>query len=120
MTRLLAAITPGPGSPTAPTWQSCIPEGDGVATLQCVPVVFSLIVQWAVIFAGVVAVGMVMFAGYKYMKSGGEQKEIEGAKKTLTYAIIGLIVIIMSFFIINIISYLTGVDCLQRFGFECR
>ncbi len=92
---------------------------DGVATLQCIPVVFKLVLNWLLILAGTVALIFVILSGISYITSGGDQKKLENAKHTLTYAILGLIVILAAIFIIRIISYVTGVDCINRFGFIC-
>jgi len=86
----------------------CLFDGD-VATLNCIPVVIQNIVNFALIFASVVAVFLVIFSGIKFISSAGDKEKIESAKKTLTWAIAGLILIIFSFVIINVISEITGV-----------
>lgn len=53
--------------------------------------------------AGPVAVLVIAIAGLRYVVSHGEQGEMDAAKKTLTYAIVGLIVIILSYAIIKAI-----------------
>ncbi len=88
-------------------WASCL-EGD-VATLRCVPIVIKNVVQWALIFAGVVALFLIIFAGFKFVTSKGDPQEVDNAKKTLTYAIIGLLLILLSFAILNLIASVTGV-----------
>ena len=88
-----------------------------VATLQCIPVVFENIVRAALIFAGVVALFFILISGIRLITSSGDPKAIEGARKTLTFAIIGLVIILLSFFIISMIGYITGVDCINSFGF---
>src|SRR4051812_47135581 len=39
---------------------------------------------------GIVAVVMIIFAGYRYITSGGNSEKVNAAKSTLLYAIIGL------------------------------
>src|SRR3989338_10002125 len=95
--------------------ESCLENG--VATLNCIPFVFENIVNWALIFAAVVAIFIIMFSGIKFLRSGGQEKLVEDARNTLTYAIIGLIIILLSFAIINTISAVTGVGCIKQFGF---
>ncbi len=97
------------GSP----WGECVDKG--VATLKCIPVVFSNLINAALTFAGVVGVILVIVAGYKYLTSGGDAKKLEGAQKTLTYAVIGIILVVLSFLIINFISLVTGVTCIKNF-----
>jgi hypothetical protein len=94
---------------------------NGVATLRCIPAVMQNVITFALIASGVVALFFIIWAGAKMVTSGGDQKRVEGARKTLTWAIIGLVLILLSFFIINMLSYFTGVDCIQRFGFtNCK
>lgn len=96
------------------TWEKCAPEG--VAQLSCATVVFQSLVFWALVFAGIVALFFIIFAGIRFIISGGDPKQVEGARKTLTYAIIGLVIILLSFFIVSLIGRLTG-TCLSKFGF---
>ena len=89
-----------------------------IATLACIPAVFKNIINAAMIFAGVVALFFIILSGIKMITSGGDQKQLEGARKTLTWAIVGLVIIFLSFFIINVIAGITGVSCIMNFGFE--
>ncbi len=89
-----------------------------VATLKCLPIVFRNIVTAALVFAGVAAVFFIVFSGAKFITSGGDPKQVESAQKTLTFAIAGLLLILLSFFIINLIGYLTGAPCINNFGFD--
>lgn len=94
---------------------------DGVATLDCVPVIFGNIIFWLLVFAGITAVVFIIFGGIKFITSGGDPKAAEGARKTLTWAIIGLIVILLSFAIVRLIAQTTGVGCITEFGFnQCK
>lgn len=98
-------------------WPADCIEND-VPKLTCIPTVFQNLVSWALILAGVVAVFLIVISGYKFINSGGDAKQVEGARQTLTYAIIGLLIVFLSFFIINVISGVTGVECIKIFGFS--
>jgi len=97
-------------------WGSCVQNG--VATLGCIPKVFSNVVDWAVALAGLTAVFFIIFSGIKFLTSGGDPKQVEGAKKTLTYAIAGLIIVFISFAIIKLIGTITNANCINTFGFD--
>ncbi len=90
-------------------WDSCLENGD-VATLACIPIIIKNVVTAALVFAGVIAVALIIFAGAKYITSKGDQAKIDSAKKTLTYAFVGLAIIFLSFFIVTFISQITGVS----------
>lgn len=92
--------------------------GKDVATLSCIPAVFQNIINGALFFSGVVALFFIIFSGIKLMLSQGDPKQIEGARHTLTYALLGLILILLSFTIINLISYVTNIPCIKSFGFS--
>src|SRR5438445_213107 len=93
-------------------WSSCLDKG--VPTVLCVNVLLSNLINGALIFAGAAAVILIIFAGARFVTSGGERKNIDSAKKTITYAIIGLIVILVSFGIINLIIAITGATCIGK------
>lgn len=55
--------------------------------------------------SGAVAVFMLVFAGIRYVMSMGNQERMDSAKKTIQYALIGLIAVILAFAAVqNIIS----------------
>lgn len=118
MNTLIAQATSGSGatSGTSP-WTNCISR-EGIPQLSCIPLIFQNIVMAALIFASVVALFFILYAGFKYVTSGGDPKQVQSAQATLTYAIIGLIVILLSFFIISLIGYITGANCINQFGFD--
>lgn len=100
----------------AQDWGSCV-DSNGVASLNCLPVVFSNIVRAAIMFVGTVAVFLLIWAGIKYIRSGGDPKQTQGARAIMTYAIIGLVLVLCSFGIINLIAYLTHAKCIAQLSF---
>ncbi|RJQ24473.1 hypothetical protein C4577_07880 [Candidatus Parcubacteria bacterium] len=58
----------------------------------------------------------IIYAGVVWITSGGNKEGVEKAKQTLTYAIIGLLVIVFSFVIINIIGQVIGAKFLMEIG----
>lgn len=90
---------------------------DYVATLSCLPYFIKNIVDMAIAFSGAVAVFFIVWGGIQYIRSGGDPKQAEGARHTITYAIIGLIVVLMAYFILSIVAQLTGADCIRMLGF---
>lgn len=47
-------------------------------------------------FAGVVAVIVIIVGGIRYVTSNGDSSQIQSAKNTVTYAVIGLLVVIFA------------------------
>jgi cytochrome bd-type quinol oxidase subunit 2 len=52
---------------------------------------------------GVVAVFMIIYAGFRYITSGGSEKGIETAKKTIMYALIGLVIVALAQLIVRFV-----------------
>jgi hypothetical protein len=89
------------------------PKGDSPATLQDLEVSFGRVVEVMLGLAGIALFIMLIVGGFKFITAGGDPKAIEGAKKTLTYAIGGIVLIVLSFLILRFISTFTGVDVTQ-------
>lgn len=83
---------------------------DDVPTLQYLEVIFGNVVNIILGIAGITFFILLLSSGLKFITSGGDPKALEGAKKTLTYAIGGLLLIILSYLILVLIKTLTGVD----------
>lgn len=92
-----------------------VSEGIDVATLHCIPVVFQNIIFWLFALVGIAAVILIAYSGIKFILSGGDAKQVEGARKTFTYAIVGLIVVLFAYAIMNLIAYVTGTSCFLDF-----
>ncbi len=61
------------------------------------------IVNFLSVIVGIVAVIMIIVGGFKYITSGGESGNVSGAKNTLIYAIVGLIIVALAQFIVNFV-----------------
>ena len=57
-------------------------------------------------FAGAIAVLLLIIGGFRYVTSAGNDESMEKAKKTITSAIIGLVIIIMAYAIVAVINNL--------------
>jgi hypothetical protein len=54
-------------------------------------------------FSGIVAVLFIIIGGYQYMTSGMNEEMAESGKKTLQNAIIGLVIVILSYLIVSVV-----------------
>lgn len=77
---------------------------------------YDRIVGVALGFAGIALFIMLLVGGFKYITSGGDPKAAEGAKKTLTYAIGGMVLIACSYLILRVIADFTGVNNITNFS----
>ena len=80
--------------------------------------VFTNLVQALLALAGITLFILILMGGLKYITSGGDPKAMEGAQKTITYAIGGLIVVLLSYMILVFIAKITDVDVTARTQFK--
>lgn len=75
-------------------------------------VIVAKIIRIALGFLGILAVGLILYAGFLWMTSEGNEEKVSRAKKVLTNAVIGLIIILSAFtlatFILNKLIGATG------------
>lgn len=60
-------------------------------------IIVGRIIQVALGLIGIITVVLIIWAGFRWMTSAGREDEISAAKKTLSAAVIGLIIILMAY-----------------------
>lgn len=70
------------------------------------------ILAFAIAGAGLFFFVRLISAGYGYLTNAGDQNKIQSATKELTNALIGLLIIIASFFIIQAMQVIFGIKIL--------
>jgi len=79
-----------------------------VAELQDLEGIFQNIISSLLALAGIALFITLLLGGFKFISSGGNPKNLESAKQTLTWAIIGIILVALSYMILFLISEITG------------
>jgi len=51
-----------------------------------------------------------IFGGIKWITSSGDKAKLDSARKTIIYALVGLILAFLSFFIVNLVGQLFGIS----------
>ena len=69
-------------------------EGDGV---------FKKITNTALFLIGAISVIMLIYGGIRYTTSGGNAASVTAAKNTILYAIVGIVVAVLAFAIVNFV-----------------
>lgn len=96
----LALIDPQPGVHTV----------NGVATIKGFEWIFQNIIVSILSFAGIVLFILLIFGGFKYLTSGGNPEKVNSAQKTLTSAIVGIVIVALAYLILVVIQYFTGAN----------
>lgn len=98
----------------ASVWGNCVVSD--TATIQCLEPMFIRVIQSVMALTGVALFVMLVVGGFNFLLSGGDPKKLESARGTLTGAVIGLVIIVLSFLIILTVSKFTGVDKVTQFS----
>ena len=61
-----------------------------------------IIVKYFLTFLGLLATCMVIYGGIQYVTSAGNDETVGKAKKVILYSVIGIIVILLAFAIVNL------------------
>ena len=112
LTGIAAAVTLSAGKVMALS----VHEGAEMARADGMPAdligpngVFTQITNTVLYVVGIISVIMLIYGGLRYVISGGDSKKVTDAKNTILYAIIGLIISILAFAIVNfVINAVTG------------
>ncbi|OGD10142.1 hypothetical protein A2397_03810 [Candidatus Amesbacteria bacterium RIFOXYB1_FULL_44_23] len=69
-----------------------------------------------IIMAGVYFVGLIVYGGYQLIVYGGQYNpagRVQKAKNSITYGLIGLLLVISAYFILQIVSTITGINLIN-------
>jgi len=100
-------------SPTTGTLNLC-PEGQfsgfcNVSSDSIGPIIGTVIIVMFIL-AIVIALIWLVIGGIKWITSSGDSSKVEGARNQIIAAVIGLIVVFLSFFILNFVLTLFGLS----------
>lgn len=86
-----------------------------VATIGCLESMFTSAVKGMMSISVVALFIAIIVGGYKFIFSGGDAKKLEGAKGTISGAILGMVVIVLAYMIIKLIGTISGAPDVTQF-----
>ena len=75
-------------------------------------------IAYAIIVAGFLSVVFIFIGGISFILSGGQEEKIKQAVSTIRYAIIGLIVTVLSVIIVNAVGKIIGINTTEYISFS--
>ena len=84
--------------------------GPPPAGLQQLQDLIARFINLAVGIAFIAVLVMLLVGGYKFLTSGGEAKAVASARDTFTWALVGVLFLVIAWLILQLIAKLTGVD----------
>lgn len=94
------------------TWSGvCVSSYDtDVATIQGLQCLLGNVFTIIISLIGLAAFVMFVIAAFRYLTSGGNTKGTETARNTMTFAVIGIVVALSGFIVLNLLATFTGLD----------
>ena len=121
MFAVIGIVSPQPvfAQNTTPWSGVCIDSTNpDVATVQGLECLVRNILNIAVTAVGIAAFVMFLVGSFLYLTSGGNPKGTEAGQKTITFAIIGVVVSLTGFIALNFITTFTGVESIKTFTLD--
>lgn len=87
--------------------------GPGPAGIQQIQELIQRLINLSVGAAFIILLIMLIYGGIKYLVSGGEAKVLASAGQTFTWAILGILFLVIAWLILLLIKAFTGVDVTQ-------
>ncbi len=76
---------------------------DNAESAEQVDNIITTVINIVSIIVGIVAVIMIIIGGFKYITSNGDSGAVSGAKNTILYAIVGLVVVALAQIIVRFV-----------------
>jgi len=88
------------------------PLGDASAPFATFETTISTTIGVVTITAGLFFMAQVFSGSFMWLTSGGDKQALENAKKRLTHAVIGLLMVVLSYALISIVGLVFGLNIL--------
>ncbi len=92
---------------TLPLWASAVTDSgisNPLGKVSTITEVLTGIIKWMLGLVGILALIALIVAGGRMIIDFGNEDQVRKAKMTITWAVIGLLVVILSYAIVNIVS----------------
>ncbi|MBI2594224.1 hypothetical protein HYW39_00840 [Candidatus Curtissbacteria bacterium] len=95
---------------TVPAIAAEVAETDGFVPLSGLETVFSNFLGFVAGLAGIFAFLAIIVGGFKYITAEGDPKATASARATVTWAILGLVALILAWLFLQFIGVFSGID----------
>ncbi len=100
-----AAVASGQSASAVDVWGACSGNSSAVcnSTGDQADVLIKNVINGILFVLGMIAVIMIVIGGIRYTTSNGDSGQVKSAKDTILYAVVGLVVAILAFAIVNFV-----------------
>lgn len=110
---LMALIAPK-SSYAQLTREECF--SDSIAKIGCLPFYLGNVINGIFALSGIAAVILIIISGIRLLVSGGDPMAVAKARRSLFYSILGFVIVLGSFLILRVVSFVTGAECINALG----
>lgn len=94
--------------------------GPGPAGLTQLQELFARIINLSVGLSFIALTGVLLYAGIRFLTSGGEPNNIKAASQAVTWGLLGILFLVLAWLILKLIEVFTGVPVTKFcLGFSC-
>lgn len=95
----------------------CVSQTDpDVATIQGLQCLMANVLSVFLTVLGITGFIMLIVGSMRWLLSGGNSQNVDKAGKTMTFAVVGIVVSLSSFIILRLIAEFTGVQTILNFS----
>ena len=76
--------------------------------------IISLILPYLLGGAGLILLLMIIFSGFQFLTSAGDEKGMQAAKGRLTAALAGFIIIFLAYWIVRLVGQILGIQAISN------
>jgi len=76
----------------------------------------NLVLKWPWITGLIIAVGMIIWGGIKYVTAGGNQEKAGEGAKIVGYSLLGVAIMVLAFALVNIVASIFNADTTSVIG----
>ncbi|GAC1369606.1 MAG: hypothetical protein NVSMB39_1590 [Candidatus Saccharimonadales bacterium] len=100
---MAACTNPDPATGTIQDGANCAQPNGTSGNLFATGGIFQTIANVLIFLVGAIAVIYLIIGGLRYVTSGGDAKAVSAAKDTILYAVIGIVVAVISFALVSFV-----------------
>ena len=87
-----------------------------IAPEVSIPGFIKAVINLLFVVAAVIAIVFLIYGGIRWILSGGDKAGVEAARNTIIAAIIGLVIVVLSYFILSVVFQFLGIPLFTNFN----
>ncbi len=85
------------------------PDVNPAAQFSNIAKLLNVVLPAIMIAGALIFLAMLLYGAFSYTTSSGDQERVQKARKTITYSIGGIVLIMVSYLLVSLLSIITGI-----------